>query len=150
MEATQILNSWRQEQWTASKEHDLYRWSAEKLQILGFGWSIASVFFSAPWKVFLFWMICQCQCHFAGLFFRNFWVLCEASHLCFGKISAPSHEKMTGTRSTKEFCEVLGLTRCGVGQPLEIDAFLAVYFLQFLERTIFVISMLLFSAKCSE
>lgn len=45
MEATQILSSWRQEQWTASKEHDLYRWSAEKLQILGGpGWSIASVF----------------------------------------------------------------------------------------------------------
>mmetsp|Transcript_27620 Transcript_27620/g.62165 ORF Transcript_27620/g.62165 Transcript_27620/m.62165 type:complete len:648 (-) Transcript_27620:146-2089(-) len=31
-EATQILSSWRVEQWAASKVHDLSRWSAETLQ----------------------------------------------------------------------------------------------------------------------
>eukprot|EP00435_Cladocopium_sp_Y103_P015823 s1560_g3.t2 len=32
MEATQVLTSWRQEQWTASKAHDLHRWDAKMLQ----------------------------------------------------------------------------------------------------------------------
>ena len=32
MEATQVLTSWRQEQWTASKAHDLHRWDAKTLQ----------------------------------------------------------------------------------------------------------------------
>lgn len=32
MEATQVLSSWRQEQWNASKAHDLHRWDAATLQ----------------------------------------------------------------------------------------------------------------------